>query len=66
MKQVSDVIYVPQLSTNLLSVSRMVEKGLVVTFSTGECKIYHQNDYSIHGDAKATATNVGGIYKLDV
>lgn len=58
--------YVPLLSTNILSVSTMVKRGIKVIFSEDGCKIYHKCDCQIKGDVKATASNVDGIYKLDL
>jgi GAG-pre-integrase domain len=57
--KISNVVHVPGLNANLLSVSKMVSNGLDVTFSKEGCQIYKQ------GDILATATSVGGMYKLD-
>lgn len=65
LKTIQSVVYVPELSTNLLSVSKMVEKGHVVVFSSRGCKIYHENDFNVDGDVRFTATNINGVYKLD-
>lgn len=55
-----DVLYVPNITTNLLSVGKMVSKGNTVTFSSNGCRIT-----SADGELLATATEVEGIYKLD-
>lgn len=44
----------------------MVKRGIKVIFSEDGCKIYHKCDCQIKGDVKATASNVNGIYKLDL
>lgn len=59
------VIYVPNLSTNLLSVSTMVKRNLVITFTERGSQIYDKNDCRIRGRIKATAREEGGVYKLD-
>ena len=38
-----DVIYVPQLSYNLLSVSKMTEVGKKVSFYDSRCQIFDKN-----------------------
>jgi len=59
--EVKDVLYVPELCTNLLSVSQMVKNGKKVVFDINGCRIYNQNRQLI-----ATATLGNGIFKLDV
>ncbi|CAL1387753.1 unnamed protein product [Linum trigynum] len=39
---ISDVFYVPGLTTNLLSVGQLQEKQLNFVFKEGTCKIYHE------------------------
>ena len=63
---IKDVMYVPNLAVNLLSVSRLVNKGLCVTFDPDGCKMYSNKDFSIEGKIVATGTCVNGIYKLVV
>jgi hypothetical protein len=55
-----DVLYVPEITANLLSVSKIVKNGHKVTFNTNGCKITHTS-----GNIIATATEEGGIYKLN-
>jgi hypothetical protein len=63
---ITNTMHVPGISANLLSVSRVVEKGLVVVFfSKLGCLIYHENDWQVRGDVIATATNLGDVYRLD-
>jgi len=38
---ISDVYYVPELKTNLLSLGQLHEKGLTILIQHGACKIYH-------------------------
>lgn len=65
VKTITDVVYVPKLSTNLLSVSKMVEKGLSVIFSNRGCQIYGTN-CKVEGEVIASACETNGIYKLNV
>lgn len=60
----NEVIYVLNLSTNLLSVSTMVKRNLIVTFTVKGCQIYDKSDCRIRGSIKATAREEG-VYKLD-
>lgn len=53
------VLYVPNLSTNLLSVKQMVEYGHRVVFENNICTIYEPN-----GDVLARAAEENGVYKL--
>lgn len=38
---ISDVYYVPDLSTNLLSLGQLQEKKLAILIKDGSCKVYH-------------------------
>ena len=58
--KVKEVLYVPDAATNLLSVSKIVQKGHVVTFDKDGGKIK-----DLKGEIIATASEVNGIYKLD-
>lgn len=59
-------MYVPSLAVNLLSVSRLVNNGLCVTFDSDGCKMFHSQDFSTKGEVVAIGTCINGIYKLDV
>lgn len=54
----SGVLYVPELKTNLVSVSRLTQKGAVVSFSGAKCYI------SQRGRQAAVAINRDGLYYL--
>jgi hypothetical protein len=54
----------PGISANLLSLSRIVEKGLAVVSSKEGCLIYRENDCQVCGAVISTAANVGDIYRL--
>ena len=58
---VTDVLYFPDLTVNLLSVSRLTGKNLSVTFDNSGARICDS-----YGDVVATASCVNGIYRLDV
>ena len=57
---VQDVLYVPALSYNLLSVSQAAERGKVTGFNDSGCQISGS-----HGRLIAKATRVGSLYYLD-
>ena len=40
IKLVFDVMYVPEIDQNLLSVGQLVDKGFKVTFEEGKCLIF--------------------------
>jgi hypothetical protein len=58
--KVHNVVYAPEISTNLVSVSKIIERGHTVEFKGSRCEIK-----SKYGDLLATAHDHGGIYKLD-
>jgi hypothetical protein len=58
-------MFVPDLSTNLLSVRQMVNKNLIVVFSEAGCSIYHKDDVKIKGKVSGTATHINGLFRLD-
>ncbi|CAG9132206.1 unnamed protein product [Plutella xylostella] len=57
--QVRNVLYVPDLSTNLLSVSKIIKSGCKIEFNESECNIFNQNGQNI-----AKAGLVSDLYKL--
>src|SRR6218665_370238 len=56
----SDVLYVPQLCGNLISVKKLVEKGLEVHFKGKLCRIIK------NGETLAEATEHKGLFELNV
>ncbi|XP_031358252.1 uncharacterized protein LOC116181936 [Photinus pyralis] len=66
IKTISEIVYVPELRANLLSVSKMVEKGHAVVFNEDKCVIYDNEKFHVKGEVVATATMNGGLYELDV
>lgn len=55
----SDVLYVPELSFNLLSISKVTKSGKVSEFSDNLCKIKEKT-----GNCVAVAEKVGNLYHL--
>lgn len=55
-----DVLYVPGICTNLLSVSQMVSKNNVVEFKENMCRIYNSNNILV-----ATGTLIDKMYELN-
>lgn len=57
---IEDVLYVPELFTNLISVSKLVKKGLTVIFDESGCRIINKQNKVV-----ATGSLIGDIFKLD-
>jgi hypothetical protein len=64
-KIIQGVSYVPNSSANLLSLSKTVEKYLVVVFVNEGRLIYHKDDCKIKGNVRATASHINGVFELD-
>lgn len=58
---VQEVFHVPDLATNLLSVSQLIKNGNRVVFAETNCKVYNSDNELI-----ATADLVQNVYKLNV
>lgn len=58
--RIHDVLCVPKLLTNLLSVSELTKKGKIVTFSSTGCVITDSE-----GIVLATASLIDGLYRLN-
>lgn len=58
--KIHDVLYVPELFTNLLSVSRLAKNGLTVIFDESGCKIYDKQKKLI-----GKGVLINDIFKLD-
>ena len=58
--EVKEVHYLPDLSTNLLSVNQMVKKGYKVNFCNRGVKVYNRN-----GELVATGNHEDDLFKLD-
>ena len=55
-----EVLYVPKLTYNLLSVSKMTDAGKHITFSDDKCFIYNEKEKLV-----AVATESGSLYYLN-
>lgn len=60
-----DVLMLPGLMTNLLSVSKMCSKDFVVVFDKYCCKVFKKNDVTLAGNPFLTAPLKQGLYVLD-
>lgn len=58
---VKDVLCIPNLTTNLLSVSQLIKNNNSVSFSDNQCMIYNSKKELV-----AVAHLVEGVYKLDL
>ena len=54
------MLYVPELSYNLFSVSRATEMGKTTSFDKASCQVFDANNKLI-----ATASKVGSLHYLD-
>lgn len=54
----ADVLYVPTMDDNLISVSKLTDKGLDVNFSGRDCTVYQNGNFVFGGE------KVAGVYKL--
>jgi hypothetical protein len=44
----------------------MAKESMTLIFDSSGCKIYYSSDCKVCGDVKVTASEIGGIYRLDV
>jgi hypothetical protein len=62
--QLSEVLYVPGMKRNLVSVSALEDKGYKVTFSEGKVLAWHKNS---HMDfARVIGVRENSLYRLTV
>lgn len=66
INKICDVSYVPGLTTNLISVSKLTDKGMIVVFDEKCCKMYTTDSIKFIGEPLCTASRCGNMYKLDV
>ena len=63
LRQIHNVMYVPSIKRNLISVSTITNNNLKVEFGKLRCVV---KDVQNHYRVVSTGTRVGGLYKLDV
>jgi hypothetical protein len=63
--QVKDVLHIPNLSENLMSVSQIVNKDFIAVFAREDCKIYHKNYVKIEGVQMFNAPHVDNLFKFN-
>ena len=54
---ITEVFYVPELKSNLLSIGQLQEKGLTVLFQHGRCKVFH-HERGLIMDTKMSANRM--------
>ena len=59
--ELKDVLFVPELSYNLLSVSKIIQTGKILKFIASECTILNGNQRIV-----ATASLIGSLHRLNV
>lgn len=55
----TEVIYAPDVEGNLLSITKLTEKGVRAMFEANRCSMW------FNGEKIATADRVSGLYRLD-
>jgi hypothetical protein len=64
IKSISNVLYVPGIHTNLLSVGRFTDLGYLVTFTSTRCYIYDKNNHAkIY--LRATRDTRNKLYRIE-
>jgi hypothetical protein len=66
VNEITNVLYVPDATVNILSVNSTVKREYCMFFSKGRCKIFDQKGCKVIGRQVATAKEVRGIYELEV
>jgi len=62
--EVSNVLHVPGLSANLVSVASTVKSGKCVFLYRGGCKIFEEEGCVVTGEVIGSGSEAGGIYQL--
>jgi hypothetical protein len=63
-RTITDIMHVPDISVNLLSVNKLAEKGFILIFDRCKCQVYRESDVIVKGVRHFSVTNVKGLYKL--
>lgn len=66
VNKISGVLYVPGLATNLLSVSKLTEKGFDVLFTSKGASIFQSGGCQVTKPVIATGSRHNGMYRLDI
>lgn len=61
---IDNVAFVPGLSVNLLSVSKIVDKGYLVCFDKKGCKIYEKGSCLLRGSPTVIAERCNNLFKI--
>jgi hypothetical protein len=64
--KINDVVHIPNLSTNLISVSKTAQKGLIWVFKADGAHMYSERNFHVKGEIIASAKQVDGLYRLDL
>jgi hypothetical protein len=66
VSEITNVLYVPDATVNILSISSTVKRGYCMFFSKDGCRTFDQKGCNIIGRQVATAKEVKGVYELEV
>jgi hypothetical protein len=64
--EITNVLYVPDATANILSVSSTVKRGYCMFFSNDGCRVFDKKGCKVIGRQVATAKEVKGVYELEV
>ena len=65
VNKISDIVHVPNLHSNLISVKKATEKDFVIVFDKNGCNFYNSTDFSCTGNVVLHGSVHGGLYTLD-
>lgn len=66
INKVKDVIFVPGLHCNLISVKKSVDKGYTIIFDKRGCNFYKNIDVTYTANSILQGSYKGGLYSLDL
>jgi transposase InsO family protein len=66
LRKIDNVVYVPNLSSNLLSVSSVSKSGFVTVFKDNVCGVFDQKDVNIIGEPLLQAFERNGTYVVNL
>jgi len=66
LQEIQDVKYVPNLTANLLSVSKMTKGGHAVVFVDNHCGVYRKGDVALKGKPLLETKEFNGTYKVNL
>jgi hypothetical protein len=66
VSEITNVLYVPDATVNILSISSTIKREYCMFFSKDGCRIFDQKGYKVIGRQVATAKEVKGVYEPEL